>query len=888
MREDERNGNWFAVESKSFEFTTEGKGKNVKCFITERSKGVVSWIRFGIEGMVKLLMGVEECCRAIVPVGRIFVWRENGRSFRLESKENKAGRFLLCSVTDGEGKRHWLVFPEGRGFLNGWTLLAGKIRGMGFKPRQEKIPMRTATVGPAKGGVSLSKNIVTWGGKPALKDVDEGGSSVKNAVWVDVGDYVYGKDLGSLQCCLIGRWKTNPEPYPRVEELEVWLRETWRLNEGLKLDVLNKDLLILEFNSPEKAKWVLESGRRSFKGGVLQLDWWSPESGCLRSKGSMQEAWIRVVGLPLHLWTTEILRKLGDACGGFVAVDELTEMRKEVKWARLLIKLSGKARPSVVNILEGPRSYELQIWWEILPWVTGVYPVNSRLEGKNPKEEDEVGARAVERVGCSRQSCNNTGQKAQESGTRKKVGSGRFGSGVVKLVSEALMRRSDCGTYGAGMGEGKHRLIGLSAGANFVANGSSRDRSICPADQREGAHKTVGGADRIGGLSGLVSTGRRGGSYAEGLGVGRHKQAGLAVGVNLKVNGPSPDCNRSPVEQRDGVLKSVAGADRIGGSDGPVSTGPMQAGPLKCSKALKPSNWGKKGLDSGVTYCPKEEKRLEDESSHLGAVCSLNSLVDPAWICMRGPLLHVQEGRLGSGVSSGFESCWEDGMRAVSPYCPSTGNSHQDHEEDGDSEARSFAIVEVFSECPEEEEPEDLGILANGSSLETMPSGDFSSPFLSVFGRPLLSGDSSGLGEILYEAVGEMEPLRMVSADGREWGKGIVEDPNEGSQAVVAFGSLSEESPNVSPDCKGYNSWEDSCLIKFSEYLGITTTGFEEEILELLRKMEVQQQGEKRKGYPFETKCERELRKLECTINYDGKGQIRGGRDRGNFLLKLK
>ena len=81
----------------------------------------------------------------------------------------------------------------------------------------------------------------------------------------------------------------------------------------------------------------------------------------------MQEAWIRVVGLPLHLWTPEILRKLGDACGGFVAIDKVTEMKKEVKWARMLIKSEGKSRPSTINILEGPRSYELQIWWEIPP-----------------------------------------------------------------------------------------------------------------------------------------------------------------------------------------------------------------------------------------------------------------------------------------------------------------------------------------------------------------------------------------------------------------------------------------------------------------------------------------------------------------------------------------
>ena len=201
-----------------------------------------------------------------------------------------------------------------------------------------------------------------------------------------------------LQFCLIGRWKIQPVPYPMPEELETWFRDAWRLNEEVMLTVLNEDLMLLEFNSPEKAKWVLESGRRSFNGGVLQLEWWSPETGCIRSKGAAQETWIRVLGLPLHLWTPEILRKLGDVCGGFVAVDKVTERKKEMKWARMLIKSEGKSRPSTVNILEGPRSYELQIWWEIPPWVTGVYTGVPRGAEKNQKEEDEVVARAAKRV----------------------------------------------------------------------------------------------------------------------------------------------------------------------------------------------------------------------------------------------------------------------------------------------------------------------------------------------------------------------------------------------------------------------------------------------------------------------------------------------------------
>ena len=424
MRDDERNGNWFAVESKSFKFTMEGEGKKAKCFITERSRGIASWIRFGVEGMNKLLEGVEECCRVSVPTSRPLEWWENGRYFRLERKENKAGRFILCSVTDAEGKKHRLVFPEGRGFLNGWTMLVEKIRGLGFKALQENKPMRSVTQERSKGEekkwTSPSKNKVTWDRQHKLKVEEGAGSSVDSAVWMDVGDCGFGKALGPLQFCLIGKWKTKPNPYPAAKVMEDWFREAWRINGEVLLAALNEDLFLMEFDSPEKAKWVLESGRRSFKGGALQLEWWSPESGCLRGKELGREVWIREVGLPLHLWTPEILRKLGDACGGFVAVDKNTEMKTEMKWARMLVKMVGKSRSSVVNILEGPRSFEMQIWWEVCPWVSGVYPVGAREEAEIPEVEEEAEARTGKRVEVCWKKINDEGQSLQ--GRKIKLG----------------------------------------------------------------------------------------------------------------------------------------------------------------------------------------------------------------------------------------------------------------------------------------------------------------------------------------------------------------------------------------------------------------------------------------------------------------------------------
>ena len=361
--------------------------------------------------------------------------------------------------------------------------------------------------------------------------------------------------------------------------------------------------MLLKFKSPEEAKWVLESGRRSFKGGLLQLDWWSPETGCIRSRGFVQEAWIRVVGLPLHLWTPEILRKIGDACGRFVAEDKATEMKKEMKWARMLIKSEGKARPSTVNILEGPRSYELQIWWEIPPWVTGVYPAVSRVAEKFPREEDEVVARAARRVGLPSPSCNDEGQWEQSCGTEKVIGSGLVGAASVSPVSGALIEDIN--------------------GAHVDGGGSKRDGSGRPSDE-----------------------------FFQQIGRSEGPRARLSGSVNF---GPTSNRSKSPFGQRvDSGLKMapllkqihrpIVGTVRMGDFKGPVSNGPKLAGPQTGPRLLKVGVKGFRGIENvltearvskGVTCVSEAEKRLGDGDSRRGVGSSLESSEDPAWICAR-------------------------------------------------------------------------------------------------------------------------------------------------------------------------------------------------------------------------------------------------------------
>ena len=77
------------------------------------------------------------------------------------------------------------------------------------------------------------------------------------------------------------------------------------------------------------------------------------------------EAWVRIVGLPISLWDRAILRKVGEKCGGFLAIDSQTEKLEELQWARILVKLNGEEIPSVVEIWVKGVCYSITLWWEV-------------------------------------------------------------------------------------------------------------------------------------------------------------------------------------------------------------------------------------------------------------------------------------------------------------------------------------------------------------------------------------------------------------------------------------------------------------------------------------------------------------------------------------------
>ena len=61
-------------------------------------------------------------------------------------------------------------------------------------------------------------------------------------------------------------------------------------------------------------------------------------------------------------------------------------------------------------------------------------------------------------------------------------------------------------------------------------------------------------------------------------------------------------------------------------------------------------------------------------------------------------------------------------------------------------------------------------------------------------------------------------------------------------------------------------SWEESCLQKFTQCMGLLIEGFEDDFLKLMTMVSQRRNKGKRKGTIGSTKFDRELKKLEWTV----------------------
>nr|CAN76353.1 hypothetical protein VITISV_008017 [Vitis vinifera] len=79
---------------------------------------------------------------------------------------------------------------------------------------------------------------------------------------------------------------------------------------------------------------VLRLGLRRYGGKILYPERWYPEIWCFKSGACAKEVWVRIVG---------------DVCRGFVAVDKDIALRRNMQWARILIRFNVRGLPTSLH-----------------------------------------------------------------------------------------------------------------------------------------------------------------------------------------------------------------------------------------------------------------------------------------------------------------------------------------------------------------------------------------------------------------------------------------------------------------------------------------------------------------------------------------------------------
>ncbi|KAL6342764.1 hypothetical protein AAG906_016598 [Vitis piasezkii] len=120
----------------------------------------------------------------------------------------------------------------------------------------------------------------------------------------------------------------------------------WKLKGKLHLPLLEGSLILFKFKDVVEAKRVFHSRVKWFNGNLL-LKWWNPSVACLMEARDVRQVWVRVLGLPLHLWGKGLFKRLGKACGSLVAIDEDTTESRNLQWTRILARIKGKLPSSL-------------------------------------------------------------------------------------------------------------------------------------------------------------------------------------------------------------------------------------------------------------------------------------------------------------------------------------------------------------------------------------------------------------------------------------------------------------------------------------------------------------------------------------------------------------
>ncbi|PKU72247.1 hypothetical protein MA16_Dca006247 [Dendrobium catenatum] len=141
-----------------------------------------------------------------------------------------------------------------------------------------------------------------------------------------------GKALWNLS--LVG-YSLGPRPY--YERLLASMERAWKLKGSLSLLSLADDFFLLKFTAVEDYNMVWSGGPWFLLGRPFIVQRWNPRFQPTRDEFASIPLWIKVLNLPLALWTPAGISKIASFIGEPLYVDTLTAKRNRLTFARICV-----------------------------------------------------------------------------------------------------------------------------------------------------------------------------------------------------------------------------------------------------------------------------------------------------------------------------------------------------------------------------------------------------------------------------------------------------------------------------------------------------------------------------------------------------------------------
>lgn len=149
-----------------------------------------------------------------------------------------------------------------------------------------------------------------------------------------------------------------------LTEVQKWSYNTWKQAYGLNVYEMGNNFFLFEFKCIHLAEQVME-GIWEWKKNPVKLIWWNLLVATVEERSTCKSTWVKILGLPLHLWSQKIFKAIGDLCGGWLETEEETTMKNYLKWARIKVCSDGNNISREVKVENGGVIFEMQIRAEL-------------------------------------------------------------------------------------------------------------------------------------------------------------------------------------------------------------------------------------------------------------------------------------------------------------------------------------------------------------------------------------------------------------------------------------------------------------------------------------------------------------------------------------------